>query len=59
MPFEEGRRHGAFGMGGIGAGLYVARAIVQAHGGEIVAEPRHPRGAILTVRLTSAVDGLA
>lgn len=54
LPFEEGRRSASFGMGGIGASRYVARAVIEAHGGEITAEPRSPHGAILTVRLKSA-----
>jgi hypothetical protein len=54
LPLEEGRRSAAFGMGGIGASRYVARAVIEAHGGEITAEPRNPHGAILTVRLKSA-----
>ena len=54
LPFEEGRRQGPFGLGGIGASRYVARAVIEAHGGDITAEPRYSHGAILTVRLKLA-----
>jgi two-component system CheB/CheR fusion protein len=54
QPFEEGRRAAPFGMGGIGVSRHVARVVIEAHGGEITAEPRHPHGGILTVRLKSA-----
>jgi len=50
-PFAEGRRPSPFGLGGIGVSRYVARAVIEAHGGEITAEARKPRGAVLTVRL--------
>jgi signal transduction histidine kinase len=54
LPLGEGRRSAAFAMGGLGASRYVARAVIEAHGGEITAQPRNPHGAILAVRLKSA-----
>lgn len=38
-------------LGGLGLGLYQARAIVEAHGGTLQAANRHPRGARFTIRL--------
>jgi signal transduction histidine kinase len=59
LPFEEGRRPSPFGMGGFGASRYVARAVVEAHGGEITAGPRDLPGAVLTVRLKWTAHGIA
>jgi signal transduction histidine kinase len=38
-------------FGGLGLGLYVARQIVEAHGGEISLVPDRPRGAQFVIRL--------
>jgi signal transduction histidine kinase len=48
-PFERGvaREH----FGGLGLGLYVAKAIVDKHGGSITATSRPGEGATFTVRL--------
>jgi signal transduction histidine kinase len=48
-PFERGvaREH----FGGLGLGLYVAKAIVDAHGGSITATSRPGEGATFVVRL--------
>lgn len=51
LPFEEGRRS-AFGLGGLGLSRYVCKAIIEAHQGEITAQPREDnQGGILTVTL--------
>ena len=39
---------------GLGLGLYVAREIVTAHGGEIEATSRLGKGTVMTVRLPLA-----
>ena len=39
---------------GLGLGLYVAREIVTAHGGEIEATSRVGKGTVMTVRLPLA-----
>ena len=38
-------------FGGLGLGLYVARQIVEAHGGEISLNAQRPRGAQFVIRL--------
>lgn len=43
--------HGDRQTKGTGPGLYLARQIVEAHGGKIWAEPRYPQGAIFAFRL--------
>jgi two-component system CheB/CheR fusion protein len=50
--FEAYTRHGhSQGAAGLGLGLFVAREIVTAHGGEITATSRAGEGTTLTVRL--------
>jgi signal transduction histidine kinase len=39
---------------GIGLGLAICRRIIEAHGGELQAADRSPRGAVFTVRLPAA-----
>jgi signal transduction histidine kinase len=41
--------------GGTGLGLAISRAIVEAHGGQIIAEPNQPRGARFTFDLPLSV----
>lgn len=41
------------GAGGVGLGLAIARACIQAHGGELVLENRRPAGLCAVVRLPS------
>ena len=55
MMFEAYTRLGdAKGAPGLGLGLYVAREIVTAHGGEIEARSRIGKGTVMTVRLPLA-----
>ncbi len=54
-PFERGVPKENFG--GLGLGLYIARAVVEAHGGTVVAESRLGEGATLVVRLP--LEGVA
>jgi signal transduction histidine kinase len=50
-PFEEGRRT-IFGVGGMGLGRYVAKAVVGAHGGKITVAPATADlGAVYTITL--------
>jgi signal transduction histidine kinase len=50
-PFDEGRRS-IFGLGGLGVGRYVGKAIIEAHGGTLTAAPAGPEGgAVFTVIL--------
>jgi signal transduction histidine kinase len=37
--------------GGMGLGLYVARQVAEAHGGEVMASNSEQGGAVMTVRL--------
>jgi signal transduction histidine kinase len=54
-PFERAvsRKH----FGGLGLGLYIAKAIVDAHGGSIEVHSRLGHGATLIVRLPAHPDG--
>jgi two-component system, OmpR family, sensor histidine kinase MtrB len=55
MMFEAYTRFGeAKGAPGLGLGLFVAREIVTAHGGEIEASSRVGKGTVMTVRLPLA-----
>jgi signal transduction histidine kinase len=49
-PFRRGTRAGP-GVPGAGLGLFVARRIVEAHGGEIAIDSMQGRGSTFTVRL--------
>lgn len=49
QPFE--RDSSAAGSDGLGVGLYIARRIVEAHGGQIRAETRQGKGSRFTVEL--------
>ena len=46
-------------MGGLGDGLYIARSIVELHGGTLTAESREGQGSTFTVRLPLSPDALA
>ncbi|HKX43261.1 MAG TPA: HAMP domain-containing sensor histidine kinase [Burkholderiaceae bacterium] len=52
--FYRGSAARAGGVPGVGLGLALSQAIVQAHGGSIEASNREPRGALFTVRLPLA-----
>jgi signal transduction histidine kinase len=52
--FERGVS--AYNYGGLGLGLFVARAIAEAHGGELVVVNREGEGATFTARLPIAAD---
>lgn len=48
-PFERGKKESS--ISGIGLGLALARRIVEAHGGQIVARARAPHGAVFSFYL--------
>lgn len=50
--FEKGER--GFASQGTGFGLYIAREIIESHGGEITVEANEPRGAVFSVTLPRA-----
>jgi two-component system sensor histidine kinase KdpD len=52
-PFTRGRNESA--ISGVGLGLALCRSIVQAHGGDIRAAARPPRGATFDIRLPLGV----
>lgn len=58
-PFVQLGRGGADARkgGGLGLGLAIARACIQAHGGELVLENRPPAGLCAVVRLPTALAG--
>ena len=41
---------------GLGMGLAISRSIITSHGGRLVAEPNHPRGAVFTIWLPLAPE---
>lgn len=55
--FEPYRRGDPSKPGGLGLGLYITRAIVTAHGGEVVAESSVEAGTTFTLRLPRFVEG--
>jgi len=50
LTFEEGRRS-TFGIGRLGVGRHVARAVIEAHGGTLIAKAGTIRGAVYVVTL--------
>jgi signal transduction histidine kinase len=50
LPFEKGRPS-TFGIGRLGVARYVAKAVVEAHGGTLTATRGRSRGAIYTLTL--------
>lgn len=57
LPFDQGGHEGDHRFGGIGLGLAIAHAIVDLHGGTIVAESEGVgKGATFTVELPNAGD---
>jgi signal transduction histidine kinase len=57
--FEPFVQLGRGGAGGVGLGLAIARACIQAHGGELALENRPPAGLCAVVRLPAAPRVLA
>jgi len=57
--FYRGSAARAGGVPGVGLGLALSQAIVQAHGGSIEAGNGEPRGAVFTVRLPLSPDDQA
>lgn len=56
QPFEQAGRDGDHGLGGLGLGLTIARAIVDLHGGTIQARSRGPgEGATFTVEFPDPI----
>lgn len=53
-PFEQGAPDSSYQTGGIGLGLFMARKIVEAHGGAIWIEAKPPPGTRLCLRLPLA-----
>ena len=51
LLFERFYRSGTTGAGGLGLGLYIARMLVEAHGGRITAASTPGRGSTFTVTL--------
>lgn len=60
QPFDQGGLAGDHRFGGLGLGLAIARAVVEAHGGRITAESQGAdRGAMFVVELPNVIDTLA
>lgn len=55
--FHRARNVSSRYYGGLGLGLYIARAIVQAHGGSLDVESEEGRGSRFTLRLTRVALG--
>lgn len=53
-PFEQGAPDSSYQTGGMGLGLFMARKIVEAHGGAIWIEAKPPPGTRLCLRLPLA-----
>jgi signal transduction histidine kinase len=50
------RAAGARGVGGLGLGLYVVRAIARAHGGDVTVSSTQGAGSVFTLRLPRTVE---
>jgi PAS domain S-box-containing protein len=56
-PFRRGQPSGENGGQGLGLGLFIARAIVEAHGGAIEARSSAAEGTVFTVRMPRRAGG--
>ena len=50
-PFRSRAQHGRSGSGGLGLGMYIARQIARAHGGDVSVESTAATGTAVTVQL--------
>ncbi len=56
LPFDQGKLHGEHRFGGVGLGLAIARAVVDLHGGKIIAQSAGAnQGATFIVQLPGAI----
>ncbi|HEX4449345.1 MAG TPA: response regulator [Kofleriaceae bacterium] len=56
-PFRGRSQHGR--SSGLGLGMFIARQIARAHGGDITVESTPSTGTVVTVQLPRRVDGIA